>query len=351
VEFEENSSLLMMKAENMLSSAWAAVQGLLGGFNFSPEEALANTPNIDPHFIAKAPMNNDNLDVHVLNQLGSIGLKRGKEITAQSHPELYHAWAVMSARAGLKQVPQLILAESKTINALTVSPQEVVVTTGLLKTLNLREVRAVLGHELGHASSDHTTPCVMANIGLTGGGVLAGSYLSRTGVPPAVADALAAKPTLGQRIEKSLFGRVSQPASFAKEVVYGAALGYVGSIAAHHVAYRPTEYDADRKGAQISGDPEGLIMALTKLQDSHKSGPLMRLFHDATASHPPIPHRISRLREMEKTMPPVAAQETLDQPEPVNTMVTQADAPTAQITHVTQALRVGTPVAPSLANG
>lgn len=345
----EASSQFVMKAQSAAAGAWESVAGMLGfGYtDFSPEEVLQQTPNIDPHFIAKAPMSNGNLDVHTLVQLGKIGLKRGKEITAQTHPELYHAWAVMSARAGLHHVPQLILAQSNTANALTVSPQEVVVTTGLLKLLNLREVNAVLGHELGHASSDHTTPRVVSTLafGLPGafaGDMLSDRFLTRTaagegkGIITGVRNYLAS-------------GKSSLLALFVKigAIMTGA---YTGKVVANYVAFRPTELDADRKGAVISGDPEGLIMAIDKLYKSHPAGTLKGALGSLLATHPSGETRIRHLRKLAQTAPPLPDITTMDEVAPVPLSVADG-APSALITGAALAERVGSPVAPAVAGG
>jgi Zn-dependent protease with chaperone function len=181
VSLNPGSSPMFQMAQNALESAWMSIGQLFGQKDFSPEEALVNTPNIDPHFIPRTPMSNANLDTHTLFILGAKGYKRAKEVTAQTHPEFYALWKEMSARAGLKHPPQLMIAESKVVNAATISPEEVVVTTGLLKRLDLREAIAVLGHELGHATSNHTAPRLLALVGFGGAGILAGDRFAQAG--------------------------------------------------------------------------------------------------------------------------------------------------------------------------
>lgn len=348
--FAHTSTLLVMRAQSALAGMWESLQGMLGYgqySDFSPEEMLAKTPNIDPRFIAKAPMSNANLDVHTLDQLGKIGLKRGKEITAHSHPELYHAWAQMSARAGLKHPPQLILCESKTVNALTISPQEVCVTTGLLKILNLREVNAVLGHELGHVTSNHTAPRVVALAAFGLPGAIAGDVVAARILTPSVTEKHA--PTFGQRIRYSL--ATGHSGLLRAMLQFGAIFtgAYAGQVAAHYAAYRPTEFDADRKGAHISGDPEGLISALSKLEGTHKSNSILRSVGQLLSSHPSTSARINRLRTIAQTTPEVPAAPVADVA-PMAVAVT-GSSPTSLITGAALAERVGAPVGPQLAGG
>lgn len=349
--FAQTSMQLVMKAQSAVSGVWNSLQGLFGYSqysDFSPEEVLAKTPNIDPRFIAKAPMSNENLDIHTLDQLGKMGLKRGKEITAQSHPELYQAFTEMSARAGLKHPPQLILAESKTVNALTITPQEMCVTTGFLKVLNLREVSAVLGHELGHATSNHNQPRLLALAGFGIPGAILGDMVSQRVLTP-VAMGQKALPFF-QRARNWIATGPSNLLRTATNVLGILAGAYAGQIAAHYAAYRPTELDADRKGAYISGDPEGLISALNKLENTHKSKSLVRSINQLLSSHPSTETRINRLRTIAQTMPEAPAAPVAEvAPIPVAAM---GSSPTALITGAALAeQRVSAMDAPAMANG
>lgn len=259
------------------------MKGLLGHHDFSPEETLAEAKNVDPHLVPRAPMSNADIDVHLLNELGKLGLKRGKLITPQSHPELMEKWHFLCQRAGMKKPPQLILVESKAPNALTVTPEEVVVTTGLFKMLNLREVSAVLGHELGHEVSDHKRPRILATSIFGGAGAIGGHYL-------------------GQRLGVRKWSKGSVLAQAADELFFLLAGGAVGSVVANNVAVRPTELDADAKGAQISGDPEALISALQKLQGAHSEKTFLSRLAQLRSGYPSTETRIERLREIASRM-------------------------------------------------
>lgn len=326
------SSRFMLSAENAMSSLWQRVQAAFGQVDFSPEQSLAETPGIDPNFIPQVPMSNANLDMNTLVQLGRMGLKRGKEITAQTHPRLYHDWAAMSARAGMAKPPQLILVESTMVNAITLSRDEVAVTTEMLKLLNLREVNAVLGHELGHGSSDHSTPRALALVLLGGAGVIAGNVFGRIGGIGRFIDHTKPNPSFIRKAAKWLFGDgVDQSSVLASEIYMGVG-GAAGSIAASNLTVRPTELDADRKGAMISGDPEGLISALQKLEQSRHAGPVARVVGQIVSGYPSTETRIARLRTMTNTPHPEAA--------PVLAVATQ---PTPQVSAVTADARVAVP--------
>lgn len=327
------SSHFTLWAENAVSSVWQRVQAAFGRSDFSSDQSLAATPGIDPNFIPQAPMSNANLDMNTLVQLGRMGLKRGKEITAETHPQLYRDWAAMSARAGMAKPPQLILAESKMVNAITLSPEEVVVTTGLLKLLNLRELNAVLGHELGHGTSDHTTPRALALVVLGGAGVVAGNLFGRSGGIGRFIDHTKPNPGFVRKAAKWLFGDGLDQSSVLATEIYMGIGGAAGSIAASNLTVRPTELDADRKGASISGDPEGLILALQKLEQNRHAGLAARIVGQILSGYPSTETRIDRLRTIARTMhpeaPPAAA---------------IAAYPLPQVSAVSSAERVAAPV-------
>ncbi|MES2983865.1 MAG: M48 family metalloprotease [Pseudomonadota bacterium] len=327
-------------AEKVIASATQFTQGLFGHSDFSPEEALIRTPGIDPRFIPRGPMNADNIDVSTLNELGRMGMKRGKRITAQSHPELYQAWQVLSARAGLKQAPQLILAESKTVNAVTLSPEEVVVTTSLLKLLNFRELNAVLGHELGHEASDHTRPRIVAMSVFGGAGLVIGNDIAHHGGIRWMIDAAKENPGRFKKMLLSAFGDGTRPYSLLGSVAAVAIGAGIGGIVANKVSVRPTELDADRKGALISGDPLGLISALNKLDESRGEKTLYQRFRAFKSGYPSHEARIENLRALAATMP--SSSVVISDDEAIAPLT--PGAPAAQIHQVAHIERVGTPV-------
>ncbi|MEJ0009584.1 MAG: M48 family metalloprotease [Alphaproteobacteria bacterium] len=153
------------------------VRGLLAPAPWSPEEDLSLTPHIDPRLVPRAKMSAEEIDAGALLRLSGLGLRHGKLITAESHPELNAAWNAMCARAGLPRPRQLILCETDMVNAFTLPTGEVAVTTGMFKVLDLRETVAMLGHELGHAR--HARPEHMHRIATdavyTGVGAVVGS--------------------------------------------------------------------------------------------------------------------------------------------------------------------------------
>lgn len=337
------SSSLVDAAQEVVSSAWSKLEGLFGHQHFAPSVSLEQTPGIDPRFLPRVPMVNGNLDVHLLGELGKMGMKRGKEITPQTHPEFHHEWVSMCQRAGLKRVPQLILAESKALNAASFTGENaVVMTTGLMQRMNFREVRAVLGHELGHEVSDHTSSRIAATVGLAGGGFVAGDVIADRGGIGSVAKISEMKPGRMKTVLEYLFHHNGKALSTLGSVWYMLVGATIGTIAANQLTVRPTELDADKKGALISGDPEALISALTKLEENHGQFSIVKAFRKLKSGYPSMETRIERLRELARSMPPQPmAQDPLMTPQDMTTAPAQA-APSAQVHTVSQAERVAT---------
>ncbi len=311
---------------NVLGSITNWVQSLLGHSSFTPEVSLAEAKGIDPRLVPKVPMQSSDIDTNLLIELSKLGMKHGKLVSEQSHPELMGSWKVMSARAGFKHPPQLIIVESKTINAMTVSPEEVVMTTGLLKKLDLREVCAVLGHELGHAASDHKRPRIAATVAFGGAGAYAGHKVWEDFGKPAY---LKRRPG-------------AQHSELALSLVSMSIGSMLGGMVANQVSVKPTELQADLRGAAISGDPMGLVSALQKLESSRTRSPITNALAHLQSGYPTTHQRIENLKRVAVQMPvhpagmPVAVFNS-DLP-PLKAPATQ---PSPQVSSISADVRVG----------
>ncbi len=291
-------------AEESISGLWEKVTGLFGGQGFAPRMPLEQTPGIDPRFVPRVPMSNANLDVGLLAKLSHEGFKRGKEITAATHPELHHVWVSMCKRAGLQRVPQLVLCDSKAMNAASLHGENaVMISDEMFRRLDLREVSAVLGHELGHESSDHTTPRTWAIGGLGLAGLIAGNvFATRGGFGQFIKDV--PNPSWMRRAARSIFGSKEQPATVLGSEVYMALGATAGTAIGSQLSVHPTELDADHKGAFISGDPQGLASALSKLEPPEKKRSMMRHVRFWLSGYPSTENRIAKLHTIAQSMPP-----------------------------------------------
>ena len=167
------------------------------------------------------------------------------------------------------------------------------VTRGLLETLDPREVRGVLAHEIAHVANRDVLVATVA----------AGLATAVTHL----ANVFALSGLFGARDGEDE-GSGASGLLFALVAPFGAMLVQLGIS-------RSREYLADEAGARLSGDPLALASALEKLQREAEEAPaqaepaaaslyivnpfgalggLARLF----STHPPAEERVRRLRAM-----------------------------------------------------
>ncbi|MGQ0674085.1 MAG: zinc metalloprotease HtpX [Hyphomicrobium sp.] len=172
---------------------------------------------------------------------------KAREVTAESEPEYYELVRALAERAELP-MPRVYVIDNPQPNAFATGRNPanaaVAASTGLLQLLSKEEVAGVIAHELAHIKNrDTLTMAVAATIG--GAISMLAQYLQ-----------------FGM-----LFGgrRDSQ-----------GGLGWIGAIVAMLVApfaamlvqmaiSRSREYQADRLGAMIAGNPYWLASALQKI--------------------------------------------------------------------------------------
>lgn len=228
-----------------------------------------------------------NSDKAVLRQQGAIPLDR------QNAPELFDMTAQLAQNAGMP-MPRLYLLPTDQPNAFATgrNPQNsaVAVTQGLLNGLSRPEIAGVIAHELAHIKHrDTLTMTVTAT--LAGAIAMLGNMLLFTG------------------------GRDDRGGGI------GALLAMIfAPLAAGLVQMaisRSREYEADRMGAEISGDPNALASALARIAQMAGRqvniaaernpasaamfiiNPLGALRMDRLfATHPSTKERIARLRAM-----------------------------------------------------
>jgi len=213
-------------------------------------------------------------------------------------PWLYDIVESLSRRAGMP-TPRIYLIPTRTPNAFATgrSPQHaaVAVTSGILELCDRRELTGVLAHELSHVRNrDTLTSTVAATLaGLITHAVqmlfwFGGSIFGRDGDRDDRGSGLA---SLGLLIVAPIAATLLQLA-----------------------VSRTREYGADASGAELSGDPEALASALSKLERGVEAAPYDRA--PATAhlfivnplsgggvmslfsTHPPIEERVRRLLAM-----------------------------------------------------
>ena len=242
-------------------------------------------------FVAAAAMNGWaywNSDKAVLRQQGARRIPPGDG-------EGLHAMTEQLARNAGLPMPALYLIDTAQPNAFATgrNPDNaaVAVTAGLLRSLSRDEVAGVIAHELAHIKNRDT---LLMTITAT----LAGSIAMLANVAM----------FFGGRRD----GPMGIVGVLAMIIVAPLAAGLVQMAVS-----RTREYEADREGASISGDPLGLASALAKIAnlagrtvndraERHPASahmfiinPLHAHKHDNLfATHPATENRIAALRQL-----------------------------------------------------
>ena len=221
---------------------------------------------------------------------------KARRLTARDFPEGVAILEELSRRAGLPRVPEFYYIPSELPNAFAMGrPEEsaVCVSDGLLRLLNRRELAGVLAHEVTH---------------------IVNRDLWIMGLADAMSRAVSLASWFGQtllllNLPLIMAGVAHVPWQVPLMLIFSPTIMALLQLALS----RTREYDADRGGAELTGDPEGLASALLKLE--RRMGrfweemflPGRRIPEPSLLrTHPPTEERVRRLREMAgaSAMPP-----------------------------------------------
>ncbi len=252
----------------VIGLAWAAVSYLLG-----PKMVLVSMGAVrEEEFRALRPELSDRLD-------------RVRQIVSE-----------LASKAGIRE-PKLVVVPEETglgalPNAFAVgrrSSPVVGVTEGLLKLLNDREIRGVLGHEVSHIRNRDTLIMTLA---------------------------AAIGTTLSYALDPFINIATDSEEDWLTLIGLGIVVSLIVTLITAAIS-RTREYLADEGSARLTGDPLGLANALAKIEEAVRgvsipaetaadastahlwirnpfSGRLARLF----STHPPTEKRIERLRKL-----------------------------------------------------
>ncbi|MBI3145551.1 MAG: zinc metalloprotease HtpX [Pseudogulbenkiania sp.] len=225
-----------------------------------------------------------------------LRMYNAQEVDAQSAPELYGMVAELTQRAGLP-MPRVYVIHEEQPNAFATGrdPEHAAVaaTTGIMRLLEYRELRGVMAHELAHVRHRDT---LISTISATMAGAI--SALANFAM------------FFGGRDEE---GRAVNP-------IAGILVAILAPLAASLIQMaisRAREFEADRGGAEISGDPLALASALRKIEyyaqglpmyaaEAHPETAQMMIINPLSGggmdslfrTHPHTEERIALLNEM-----------------------------------------------------
>ncbi|MCH8026224.1 MAG: zinc metalloprotease HtpX [Chloroflexi bacterium] len=223
----------------------------------------------------------------------ALRMAKAREVSMQEQPKLHSIVEEVAAQAGMPK-PKVYVIESDTPNAFATgrNPKHaaVAVTTGIMRLLSERELRAVMGHEMGHVKNrDILISSIVATI--------------------AGAISMLALISLFFRNSRSPYGGLLFIVAW---IVAPLAAGVIRAAIS-----RTREFQADITGAEVTHDPEALASALEKLHEGVRARPMeatpmaestahLYIVHPFKAggianlfsTHPPMEERVRRLRDM-----------------------------------------------------
>ena len=189
-----------------------------------------------------------------------LKMYKAREVDESSAPQFYRMVQELAQRAGLP-MPRVYLIEENAPNAFATGRNPahaaVAATTGILRTLSERELRGVMAHELAHVKH---RDILISTVSATMAGAI--SMLANFAM------------IFGGRGSE---GRPANPiASIAVMLLAPLAAGLIQMAIS-----RTREFEADRGGAEISGDPQALATALQKIHRHAQDKPF-----ETTERHP-----------------------------------------------------------------
>jgi heat shock protein HtpX len=228
----------------------------------------------------------------------ALRMAGAREVTPQDQPRLHAMVEDVANLAGIPK-PRVYVVQNESPNAFATgrnpSKGAVAVTTGIMRLLNERELKAVIGHEIGHVKN---RDILISSIAATIAGAI--TY-----------------------IQTMLFWRTmfSGGRGGGANILFMLVAAMIAALAAgilQMAISRTREYAADKSGAEYVNDPEGLASALSKLHSGVQMRPMeqnagaeatapLYIVHPFRAgegfsrlfsTHPPVEERIKRLRRM-----------------------------------------------------
>ena len=193
-----------------------------------------------------------------------LRMYNAQEVDETSAPQFYRMIAELAQKAGLP-MPRVYVIDEAAPNAFATgrNPEHAAVaaTTGIMQVLSANELRAVMAHELTHVLH---RDILISTISATMAGAI--SMLANFAM------------FFGGRDGE---GRPANP-------IVGLLVAILAPIAASLIQLaisRAREFEADRGGAELSGDPRSLASALQKIHAYAQGTPLIAAERNPQTAH------------------------------------------------------------------
>ncbi|MGT2771602.1 zinc metalloprotease HtpX [Streptococcus marimammalium] len=231
-----------------------------------------------------------------------MSMNNAKKVNVEEAPDLYHVVEDM-AMVGQIPMPGVFIIDDPALNAFATGSKPenaaVAVTTGLLAVMNREELEAVMGHEVSHIRNYDIRISTIA---------------------VALASAISMLSSMGSRMLFYGGGRRRSNKNNGGTQIIVLLFALVALVLAPLAATlvqlaisRQREFLADASSVELTRNPQGMINALQKLD---QSAPMSQPVDSASAAlyindpkkkngikslfytHPPISERIARLQKM-----------------------------------------------------
>ena len=170
-----------------------------------------------------------------------LSMQRAREVDPRSAPDLHRMVAELAQNAGIP-MPKVYVIDTDQPNAFATgrNPQNAAVaaTTGILRTLTYEELAGVMAHELAHIKNHDT--------------------LTMT-ITATFAGAISSLVTFGM-----FFGSRDNRPNFIVQILLSILAPMAAALIQMAIS-RSREYEADKLGGQICGNPVWLADALAKI--------------------------------------------------------------------------------------